>query len=231
MENEVSAPQAMNISSPERVVSLVAGSFLLIDSIFNRHFRLPKALAAGYMLYRGATGNCSLYALSGKESVIQSKNINIRVEMFIDKPRVQVYETWSNLENLPHFMKHLKSVKNVHDDITEWKANIPGKLVPIQWRAATVRNEPGEMISWRSLPGSAIENAGKVEFRDEEPGVSTTLHVTITYHPPMGLAGNALAEFFQPALERIVREDIFRFKEFIETPSGEAWKMPAEQWV
>ena len=209
--------KAMNVSSPERLVSIIAGGFLLLDSIINRKMRKTKALAGGYLLYRGISGNCSLYALAGREASIPSKNINLRTEMYIAKPRLEVYAMWRSLENLPQFMKHLKSVKEVYENISEWKASIPGKLTPISWRSVIVRDIPGEMISWRSLPDSMIDNAGKIEFRDAENELGTMVHATITYRPPLGLMGNAIGEFFHPRLEKIVMEDVYNFKEYAES--------------
>jgi len=216
MENTTRS-NGMNVSSPERMISIIAGGFLLLDSIVNKRMRRLKALTGGYLLYRGISGNCALYNLAGKESTLPTRNINLRTEMYIAKSRLEVYAMWRKLENLPLFMKHLESVNEVYDNISEWKANIPGKLAPVSWRSVIVRDIPGEMMSWRSLPDSMIENSGKIEFRDAENDQGTMVYTNISYRPPMGLMGNAIGEFFHPKLERIVLEDVYSFKQYAET--------------
>ena len=216
MENTTKL-KGMNVSSGERLISLLAGGFLLLDSIVNRRMRRLKAVTGGYLLYRGISGNCALYNLAGRESTLPTRNINLRTEMYIAKPRLEVYAMWRRLENLPLFMKHLDSVKEVYDNISEWKASIPGKIAPVSWRSVIVRDNPGEMISWRSLPDSMVENSGKIEFKDTEDNLGTMVYTNISYRPPMGLMGNAIGEFFHPKLERIVLEDVYSFKQYAET--------------
>ena len=215
MQNTTST-RAMNVDSGERVVSILAGSFLVLDSIINKNFRLGKAVAGGFLLYRGISGHCPGYALAGRESTIPSRNVNIRVNMSVDVPRVKVYAAWRKLENLPKFMSHLVSVTETSDNIYLWKAAIPNKALPVSWRATIIRDIPGEMISWRAMPDSTVVNSGKVEFRDAEDGIGTEILVNISYEPPMGLIGKAVTEFFHPALERLVRKDVMNFKQFIE---------------
>ena len=216
MENTTKL-KPMNVSSPERLISIIAGGFLLLDSIANKRMRKIKALTGGYLLYRGISGSCALYNLAGRESMIPTRNINLRTEMYIAKPRLEVYAMWRRLENLPLFMKHLETVKEVYDNISEWKASIPGKIAPVSWRSVIVRDNPGEMISWRSLPDSMIENSGKIEFKDTDDGLGTMVYTNISYRPPMGLMGNAIGEFFHPKLERILLEDVYSFKQYAET--------------
>ena len=62
-----------------------------------------------------------------------------------------------------------------------------------------------------------IDNVGKVEFRDSDEAMGTDIYVTISYKPPLGIVGDALGSFFTPAIEKIVREDVYGFKQFIES--------------
>ncbi len=207
---------AVNVESGERLLSMAAGSFLVLNSVASKKFHLLRLLAGGYLLYRGITGNCPIYSAAGKAASIPSNNINIRLKMFVAKPRASVYRAWRNLENLPLFMTHITEVKQVFENITEWRAEIPGNPVPLTWRASIVLDIPDKEITWRSLPDSMIENVGKVEFRDAEEAEGTDIHVTISYQPPLGLVGDALSRFFHPSLEKVVREDVYGFKQFIE---------------
>lgn len=213
---EISKTHAVNVGSGERLMSIAAGSFLLVNTITSHKFSLLKLASSGYLLYRGLTGNCALYEASGRKASIRSRNINIRVQMFVAKRRDSVYRAWRNLSNLPLFMSHIKEVTPVFDNISEWKAELKGNPVPITWRACLVKDVPGQEISWRSLPDSMVDNVGKVEFRDSDEADGTDIHVTISYQPPLGIVGDAFASFFHPSIEKIVREDIYGFKQFIE---------------
>jgi uncharacterized membrane protein len=84
----------------------------------------------------------------------------------------------------------------------------------VRWNAEIVKDEYGVLIGWQSIAGSAIENAGKVEFRDADDG--TEVRVTITYRPPAGDIGVVLAKLLNPAFARIVEKDIRQFKAYIE---------------
>jgi len=213
---EITKTHAVNVGSAERLVSLAAGSFLLINTITAKNFSLLKLLTSGYLLYRGASGNCPLYTIAGRPATIPSNNINIRVKMFVAKPRESVYRAWRKLENLPLFMSHITDVKQVFDNISEWKAELAGNPVPLKWRASIVRDVVDQEITWKSLPDSMIDNVGKVEFRDSEEAIGTDIYVTISYKPPLGIVGDAISSFFTPAIEKVVREDVYGFKQFIE---------------
>ncbi len=140
--------------------------------------------------------------------------INVRTTLVVNKPRHEVYRFWRKLENLPSFMHHLANVREVDPLHSRWEAIIPANLGSIRWNAEIVKDEYGVLIGWHSIAGSAIENAGKVEFRDVEEG--TELRVTITYRPPAGDIGVVIARILNPAFARIVEQDIKQFKNYIE---------------
>jgi uncharacterized membrane protein len=73
---------------------------------------LAKALAGGFLLYRGTSGYCPGYAAMGKSQLpVPYKTINIRTKQVVNVPRSEAYAFWRKLENLPLFMKHLVSVE------------------------------------------------------------------------------------------------------------------------
>ncbi len=157
-------------------------------------------LTAACMIYRGLRGNCPLYTLIGKPKVANPiKNLNIRVSLLINKPVRDVYNYWRNFENLPAFIGHLETVENVSPSLSRWTAIIPGHLGKLSWEAQVVKEEENRMIAWQSLAGSNIQNAGKVTF--EPAGKrATEMSVYITYHAPMGAAGNLLFKLLNPAI-------------------------------
>jgi uncharacterized membrane protein len=211
-EGYVHRKQKVNISGPERLISVILGARLLV----NGKGGLFRGMSAGYLLYRGLTGRCGLYAAMGKEDLPDpDRNINIRTTIKVDQPRAKVYAAWKRLENLPLFMKHIENVETDDADLSRWTAKLPGMPGSITWEAKVINDVHGEVLGWSSLPGSDIENAGKVEFRDAPDG-GTELHVNITYRAPLGDAGTAIASLLTPVFRKMVRTDVENFKLFIQ---------------
>ena len=176
----------------------------------------------GYLIYRGATGHCSLYSAMGKPHLPDPvKNINIRTTVQVHRPRNEVFAFWRRLENLPLFMRHLKEVKQMDDRTSHWEAYIPGGLGTISWDAVIVEEHEGSFIGWNSLPGATIENAGKIAFREIGDGW-TEIYAVITYRAPLGVAGQGISALLNPVFEKMVRADIKDFKRYIEIGSTQA---------
>lgn len=213
---------AVNVGNNERIISAALGAFLLSSGLGNltRHplNGLVKTAIGGFLLYRGASGNCPMYAAMGKtKGVSHTQAINIRTTMIVNKPKDEVYAFWRKLENLPLFMKHLATVTEIDQKHSHWEAIVPGNIGKIKWNAEIVKEEPGYMIGWQSIQNATIHNAGKVVFNDALSGQGTELEVVISYHPPAGEIGSGMAKMLNPVFEKIIRQDVMNFKEYIET--------------
>src|SRR5919205_353189 len=68
-----------------------------------------------------------------------------------------------------------------------------------------IEDSPNRSISWRSLPGSQIDNRG------------TELRVLIEYAPPGGRAASMLLKLIGEAPEQMIQEDLRRLKQLLET--------------
>ncbi|MBD0331617.1 MAG: DUF2892 domain-containing protein [Chitinophagaceae bacterium] len=223
-----SGSNVINVSWNERLISSTIGAFLLsggLRGITKNPFKaLVRTALGGYLLYRGASGHCAVYNSMGKtKGVSHTDAINIRTNLIVNKPKDEVYSFWRKLENLPLFMKHLASVTEIDSKHSHWEAIIPGNIGRIKWNAEIVKEEPGYLIGWQSLPNSTINNAGKVVFREALGGQGTELDVVIIYHPPAGELGAGVAKALNPVFEKIIRQDVMNFKEYIETkhnPTG-----------
>ena len=210
---------AVNVNTGERVISIAAGAFIFYKALSGafKHpiFALQEAAVGGYLLYRGATGYCPIYSKLGKDTT-DPEPIRISERYVVNSPRDRVYAFWRKLENLPKLMHHLASVEEMDEKISHWKANIPGELIKISWNAEITREEENSYIGWQSVADSQIDNAGKVEFKDALNGSGTELFVELNYFPPAGIVGQGVAKLLNPVFENMVREDIIRFKNFVE---------------
>lgn len=208
----------VNVSPEERGISLLAGAYLLYDALGKKNKSFIEAAFAGFLLYRGATGNCPTYSAIGKTKPDNhSRNVNIQLTQFVNKPRKEVYEFWRKVENLPLFMEHLRRVKPIDEINSVWEAKIPGGIGKVRWKSEIVKEVPYELLGWQSLPGSSIYNAGKVEFKDA--GEGTEMHVVISYHAPGGIPGEGAARLINPVFKELLEEDVQNFKWYIEKNS------------
>jgi uncharacterized membrane protein len=198
-------------------IAMIAGGLILFGNGIRRGSIFRTALG-GYMAYRGVAGDRSFSELCEwtNENIKTGKALNLRVSMVINKPRHEVYSAWRNLSNLPIFMEHLTSVTEEDEVHSDWEMKVPGGLGKFRWKAEIVKERLGEMIAWQSIEGSELKNAGKVGFRDALGGEGTMVDVVLTYHAPLGKAGEKLAQLFSPLFKKMLTQDIKNFKNFVE---------------
>jgi hypothetical protein len=86
----------------------------------------------------------------------------------------------------------------------------------VEWEATIVADVPGEVITWRSLEGSDVDNAGAVRFERAAGNRGTLVKVNIQYNPPAGVIGAAVAKLFGEEPEQQLDDDLRRFKQVME---------------
>lgn len=212
---------AINQSEAERVASVILGGLMVVSAFAGMRKKplrkLIRLVVGSALIYRGATGHCKVYEtlnINGRKSAA----VNIRTQVIVNKPREEVYKMWRNLSNLPLFMTHIKRVTETDPLHSEWEAEIPlNSPMRLKWNAEIVKEIENEMLSWQSLPGSTIDNAGKVEFRDALGKQGTEIVATIIYRPPAGHLGTGISRMLNPMFRNIVQEDILNFKTFVDS--------------
>jgi len=214
----------VNLEWPERYISVAAGIKLALSG-FTGIFSSPltsilKMGAGGYLLNRGISGHCELYTRMGKNTT-EPVNVNIRSSFTIEKPRQEVYDFWRKLDNLPKFMRHLDTVEVIDEKRSHWVLKLPANVAKVSWDAEIVNDEPGEAIGWSSLPGSTIDNAGKVRFKDSEDGKGTIVDVVISYTPSAGGVGTTIGHILNPLFKNMVDEDVRNFKQYMDVEGTE----------
>jgi uncharacterized membrane protein len=202
-----------NVSDTERLVSLAAGALLLYKALNKKS--IAKAVAAGYLMYRGTTGYCPVYAKLNANASSKPRNVNIKVAVVVNKSKEEVYAFWRNLNNLPLFMKHIQKIDIINDITSEWTVKAPGGGT-LKWKSDIVHDEPNIRIGWKSQPDALIENFGNVHFHDAG-SYGTLVHLAISYHAPAGKLGEGVAHLLNPLFEKIIKEEIQNFKQYIET--------------
>lgn len=209
-----------NVGKAERLVSMIGGGAMAVYGL-RRGSKLGYTLAATGigLAVRGATGHCPVYGathVSTAPPEEQFDTVEVKESITINKAPEDVYRFWRNFENLPQFMDHLESVSRIDDTRSHWVAKAPlGRTV--SWDAEITEDEEGTHIAWRSLPGSQIMNTGIVMFRQAPGGRGTELIVHLTYQPPAGSAGRAIAMLTGEEPKLQVHNDLMRLKRILET--------------
>jgi uncharacterized membrane protein len=210
------------LGKAERAISLAGAALLLTSGVkdIKKHpfTAFIKAVAGGYLLYRGASGHCPIREAIGKRMAEkQPEPLLIQEALTVNRPRTEVYNYWRQLSNLPLFMKHLEEVRVEDEQHSHWKLRLPADAGTVEWQAEIVEDKPGELLTWNSVEGSDIDTAGVIAFSDAPGDRGTEVHATIYYRAPGGNIGKVAAKLFQKAFEIQVRQDLRRFKQMLET--------------
>jgi uncharacterized membrane protein len=141
--------------------------------------------------------------------------MDARSSITVNATPQQVYDTWHDFERLPSFMFHLQEVRSTGPGRSHWVAKGP-MSTKVEWDAEIVDDVPGESIAWQSSDGS-VDNAGEVRFVPAPGGHGTEVRVALTYSPPGGALGAAVAKVFGEEPDQQISDDLRRFKQIVET--------------
>lgn len=204
--------ETSNLGDIERWGSIIGGSALVLMGLKQGSLRgVLTAIAGGGLVYHGATSQSSIQEKAG-----MNQTIKVEKTVTINKPAAELYRFWNNFENLPTFMKHLKSVQVLDQTRSHWIANAPlGSSV--EWDAQIVNDQENKLIAWTSIEGAEIDNSGFVRFQPATGGRGTEVKVVIEYNPPGGGIAAAIAKLFGEEPEIQIGEDLHRFKQLMET--------------
>src|SRR5690606_22879376 len=134
----------------------------------------------------------------------------------IRKSPEELYRFSRKLENLPQFMSHLAAVHEIDERRSHWKAKAPAGM-HVEWDAESGEDQPNRKIAGCSLEGSQIDNVGRVRFVPAPAGRGTEVHVELSYRPPGGSVGRAIAMLFGEEPSQQIMGDLRRLKQVMET--------------
>jgi uncharacterized membrane protein len=190
----------------------VAGGLLTLYGLTHRGRLATMLRTVGAGLLVGAARRGRL-GLPGVLPLDRRRAVDIQKTLYIDAPINQVYAFWTNYENFPLFMSHVRKVEDLGGGRSHWSVSGPGGL-PIEWSAVLTQQAPEEVIAWRSEAGSMLENAGIIRFAPS--GSGTRVNLRFCYHPPAGGAGQAVAELLGTDPRAKLNEDLGRMKSLLE---------------
>lgn len=145
---------------------------------------------------------------AGRRAVQVQKMINVAA------PVEEVFEFWSHPENFPRFMSKLRSVTRAGEN--RWRFSVGGPAgTTIESAVEVTKYVPNDCIAWKSVEGATVANAGIVRFLPNEKG-GTRIDIRLSYNPPGGAMGHAVATFLGFDPKSGLDEDLVRFKSLIE---------------
>ena len=213
-----------NIGTWQRVGSVAGGLALMYAGGRQRAMGGVSRAAGVGLLMRGVSGYCPVTAATSsrrlrdddtKRALGGPRGVHVRDTVVVQRPRDEVYRFWRQLSNLPRFMRHLERVDVIGDKRSHWVASGPlGRQV--EWDAEIINEVDGELLGWRSLPGSEVATAGSVHFEDGGSG-TTIIEVHLQYEPPAGKLGAWVASLFGEEPSQQVRDDLRRLTWYLET--------------
>jgi len=170
-------------------------------------------LGGGALMARAAT-NRPLSRLTGVGGA--RRMIELRKTLIVRAPIDEVYSFWTHVENFPRFMEHVHQVvRDPRNPLrSHWEVRGPGG-VTMTWDAEVTRHVPDELFAWKTLPGSGVEHAGAIQFEEVGDDI-TRVHVRMTYNPPAGALGHAVASLIGADPKSRMDEDLVRFKSLLE---------------
>lgn len=208
---QTTKPSASEI---ERWASLIGGGALVLMGLQDRSLRgVLMALAGGGLVYQGATNQSTVQQV--QEAVGIDSRIKAEKTVTINKPAEELYAYWRNFENLPTFMKHIKSVKVMNENRSHWVASAP-LGANIEWDAEIIKDEPNHLIAWASVAGADISNSGFIRFQPATGGRGTAVKIVMEYEPPGGAITSAIAKLFGEEPEQQIGDELNRFKQLME---------------
>lgn len=201
-------------SEVERWASLIGGGAMVLMGLKQGSLRgALTALAGGGLIYQGATKQSTIQ--QAQEAIGINQPIKVEKTVTINKSAEELYRFWHNFENLPTFMKHLKSVKVYNEKRSHWIANAPLDN-SVEWDAEILEDRENEFISWASVEGADIDNSGFVRFKKAPVERGTEVKIVLEYNPPGGALGATVAKLFGEEPEQQIDDELRRFKMLME---------------
>lgn len=162
------------------------------------------------LMARGGAGQRGMAGMHGAEA---GEGIDAQRTIEIAAPPETVYDVWSHYENFPHFMSHVIEVRDLGGDRSHWVVQGPAGS-EVEFESVLTAAERPSRLAWQSEPGADVDTEGLVVL--EPSGSGTRATVRMSWRPPAGGAGKALAMLTGVDPEQALEEDLRRMKQFIE---------------
>lgn len=132
------------------------------------------------------------------------------VQIEVETPVDVVWSLWSDLEQMPKWMKWIDSVNVLEDnpDLSRWKLASGG--FEFSWLSRITRLVKHQIIQWESVDG--LPNRGAIRFYDRNE--HSIVKLTVAYAIP-GVLGKLMDNLFLGRIvESTIQADLNRFRDY-----------------
>jgi uncharacterized membrane protein len=121
-----------------------------------------------------------------------------------------VWDLWSDLEQMPQWMKWIESVEILSDrpELSRWK--LASGSFEFKWLSRILKEIPHQIIQWESVDG--LPNRGAIRFYDRKADGSI-VKLTVGYKVP-GILGWMDNLFLGQVVESTLQADMNRFRDY-----------------
>ncbi|MBI3802136.1 MAG: SRPBCC family protein [Nitrospirae bacterium] len=199
-------------SSTARMLMGAAGVILALYGIRRDGIFRTIAGTAGVGILTRSITNRSVREIIEAGSGFRA--VNIQKTVFISAPVEKVFEFWDHFQNFPKFMSNVREVHLKEEGRSHWVVAGPGG-VSVEWDAVITERIPNSLIAWKTVPGATVAHTGSVRFEPASGG--TRVEIQLSYNPPAGVLGHAVASLFGADPKSEMDTDLVRMKTLIET--------------
>ena len=132
------------------------------------------------------------------------------VQVEVEVPIEQAWGLWSDLEQMPIWMKWIDSVKILEDnpELSRWK--LASGAFNFSWLSRIVNLVPENIIQWESVDG--LPNKGAIRFYDRKG--KSIVKLSVAYAIP-GVLGKVMDDLFLGKIvESTIQADMERFRDY-----------------
>ena len=199
-----------------RLLASLGGGTLAIWGLQRGGALGAAAGTAGVALFARGSTNTPLDRLVGVGG--GRRAIDLQKTVTIHAPADRVFAFLTEWERWPQWMSHVREVRGRGTvrgrERTHWI--VDGPLgVPVSWDAITTGIVPNEEIAWKTEEGAAVAHAGVIRLVRVDD--ATRVELRMSYNPPAGVLGHAVAASFGRDPKRQLDDDLARLKTTIET--------------
>ena len=151
----------------------------------------------------------------------------LREHVVLAKAAGPLFEFWRDLRNLPHVVSQLEHVELLEGTRARWTLRGPAGR-RMTWDTRTVERPDEGVLAWESVPGSQLSAAAAVKFTPLSVE-STDVEVVLQYEPLPTKLGESLIWLAGQSPSGLLREDLARLKQLLET--GVADEQPEPAWL
>lgn len=120
-----------------------------------------------------------------------------------------IWELWSDLQQMPNWMKWIRSVELLDSEHSRWTLDTRGLI--FSWTSKTHTVIPHQMIAWQSVDG--LPNRGALRFYDRKDA-GTIVKLTVAYAVPGWLSVLLDNGLIRNAVEGTLQADLNRFHDY-----------------